>query len=116
MDRFEVCDVADLAPGERLVTRVKRHGIVVINSGGEFFVLLDRCPHQAAPLSHGVLCGTTLATPDGQYEYAHEDRVLRCPWHGWEFDISSGQSLAEQRIRTRTYRTAVENGRVVVYV
>jgi nitrite reductase/ring-hydroxylating ferredoxin subunit len=42
--------------------------------------------------------------------------VLRCPWHGWEFEISTGQSFAERRIRARTYRTAIEDGRVVVYL
>jgi nitrite reductase (NADH) small subunit len=48
--------------------------------------------------------------------YGKHDRVIRCPWHGWEFDLESGRSLLEpRRTGLRTYRVSVEAGLVVVH-
>jgi 3-phenylpropionate/trans-cinnamate dioxygenase ferredoxin subunit len=42
--------------------------------------------------------------------------VIRCPWHGWEFDLESGRSLLEpDRYGLRTYRVTVEDGDVVLH-
>jgi nitrite reductase/ring-hydroxylating ferredoxin subunit len=40
--------------------------------------------------------------------------LVRCAWHGWEFEIASGRALADPRIRARTYPVRVEDGRVVI--
>jgi nitrite reductase/ring-hydroxylating ferredoxin subunit len=44
-----------------------------------------------------------------------EGRVLRCPWHGWEFDIVTGKALYDANSRVASYPVAVdEKGDVVV--
>ena len=50
------------------------------------------------------------------YQYGLEGRVLRCPWHGWEFDLETGEKLFDPgcRARVKTYPVAVEDGVVVV--
>ena len=51
-----------------------------------------------------------------EYRYGRESRVLRCPWHGWEFDLETGEKLFDvtERARVRTYPVSVEDGRVVI--
>ena len=33
----------------------------------------------------------------GQFIWGRENEILRCPWHGWEFDLNSGQCLTDRR-------------------
>ena len=51
----------------------------------------------------------TLPSKPGEYIWAREGEILRCPWHGWEFDITTGRSIFNpHRMRVRTYEVTVE--------
>ncbi|MEJ1978344.1 MAG: Rieske 2Fe-2S domain-containing protein [Acetobacteraceae bacterium] len=51
----------------------------------------------------------------GEYVYTRKGEILRCPWHGWEFDIRTGQSYCDPaRIRTKTYTVESTPGAAVV--
>ncbi len=63
MARHVVAPVSTLPPGERLVTEAGGKKIVIFNLGGEFFGLLNRCPHQGGPLGEGVVTGLIEADP-----------------------------------------------------
>ncbi len=56
------------------------------------------------------------ATDELQYVYGREGEILRCAWHGWEFEIETGRSLVDPRVRARTYAVEVEDGEVYVLV
>ena len=46
-----------------------------------------------------------------QYEHCREGEIIRCPWHGWEFDLRTGQSWFDPRaVRVRRYDVSVEPG------
>ncbi|MEX2641832.1 MAG: Rieske (2Fe-2S) protein [Acetobacterales bacterium] len=111
MQKHVVATVGDIPPGQRKLVTVKGREIVVFNSGGEFFGLFNRCPHQGGRLCEGVLIGLVESDEPGQYAYSRRGEILRCPWHGWEFDIRTGQSWCEpERIRARPYDVEVEPG------
>lgn len=106
MARHVVAAASSLPPGERLVTVAGGRKIVIFNLGGEFFGLFNRCPHQGGDLCEGRTTGLLEAgaTP-GDYRYTRAGEILRCPWHGWEFDIRTGKSqVAPDRVRTPAYR------------
>lgn len=106
MARHVVAPVSAVPPGQRLVTEAGGKRIVIFNLGGEFFGLLNRCPHQGGPLGEGVTTGLIEADParPGCIRHSRPGEILRCPWHGWEFDIRTGLSRCEPaRIRTRAY-------------
>ena len=110
-----VAAVADIPPGGRKLVTVRGRPIAVFNLGGEFFGLLNRCPHQGGSLCEGVLTGLVEAAAPGQYSYTRKGEILRCPWHGWEFDVRTGQSYCEpDRIRARAYPMGIEVGARVV--
>jgi nitrite reductase (NADH) small subunit len=109
-----VCAVADVAPGERRIVTVRGRSLGVFNLGGEFHVLHDRCPHRGAPLCQGVVTGTTLPAGPTRFEYGREGEILRCPWHGWEFDVRDGRALADHRVAVRRYPVQIRDGQVVV--
>jgi nitrite reductase/ring-hydroxylating ferredoxin subunit len=109
LDRHIICTVDELPPGERKIVSVKGRSIGVFNVGGRFYALRNTCPHQGAPLCLGSLNGTTMPAKPGEYIWSREDEILRCPWHGWEFDITTGCSIHNPRkMLVRTYEVSIE--------
>jgi len=112
MARHVIAPTSDLPPGERLVVDIAGRKVVIFNLDGEFFGLFNRCPHQGGDLCMGRTTGLVEAGAEpGQYNYGRRGEILRCPWHGWEFDIRTGKSRAEPgRIRAKTYDVDVKPG------
>ncbi len=114
MAKYVVATVDEIPPGERKLVEVAGRAIGVFNLGGEFFALRNRCPHQGGPLCLGRLSGFVHSAAPGEYEYSRHGEILRCPWHGWEFDVRTGQSWFDPaRVRVRQYEVTVEPGAVV---
>ena len=115
MTRHVVAAVAELPPGSRKLVRIGERPIVVFNIAGEYFALANTCPHQGASLHDGVLTGLVESTEPGEYRYTRRGEILRCPWHGWEFDVRTGKSWCKpSRIRLKDYAVRVEPGQMLV--
>ncbi len=111
MPRYVVATTDEIAPGDRKAFTVEGREIVVFNVGGDYVGLLNRCPHQGGKLCDGVLTGVVTSEEPGTFEYARPGEMIRCPWHGWFFDIRTGQSWGEpERVRTKAYDVAVSTG------
>lgn len=111
MARHIVCKVSELPPGDRKIVEVGRRSIGVFNVNGDFYAIRNQCPHQAAPLCRGTITGTTLPSQPGEYIWARDGEIIRCPWHGWEFDITTGRSVFNpHKLRVKTYEVTVEPG------
>ncbi len=109
MTAHRVCTVDELPPGQRRIIEINGRSIGVFNLDGDYHAIRNVCPHQRAPLCMGRVSGTTLPSPAGEYRYGREGRIVRCPWHGWEFDITTGQSVFNpHRVRVKSYEVAVE--------
>jgi nitrite reductase (NADH) small subunit len=65
--------------------------VALFNVDGRFYALDGICPHQGGPLAQGQLCGDTIT----------------CPWHGWQFNVTSGQHVAGTSIRHRRFAVKV---------
>jgi 3-phenylpropionate/trans-cinnamate dioxygenase ferredoxin subunit len=115
MSKHVVASVADLPPGSRKLVTIKGRPIAIFNIKGEFFGLLNRCPHQGGSLCHGALTGLVQSSEPGSYSYSRQGEIIRCPWHQWEFDIRTGQSYCDpQRIQVKNYPVEIEPGTNVV--
>jgi nitrite reductase/ring-hydroxylating ferredoxin subunit len=114
-DRFVVGTVDEIPPGSRKVIVVNGREIGVFNVNGEYFAVLNRCPHQGGPLCSGRQTGFLVAPTPGDYQFTRPGEVIRCPWHGWEFDLRTGQSWCEPaRVRVRRYDVSVQSGDTLV--
>ncbi len=99
----------EIAPGERRIVTVAGRSIGIFNVGGQFHALHNRCPHHGAPLCEGRVGGTTVSGEGYEFRHEREGEILRCAWHGWEFEIASGRMLADPRIRARRYPVRVDD-------
>jgi 3-phenylpropionate/trans-cinnamate dioxygenase ferredoxin subunit len=94
---------------------VRGREIAVFNLDGAFFALINRCPHAGAPLARGLRVGLSESDRPGCYTHTRPGELLRCPWHGWEFDIRTGQSwCAPSTLKARAYAASVEPGATLV--
>ena len=80
--------------------------------GDEFFALFNRCPHQGAPLVPGRHLRPAGIRPARRLTaWSRKGEMLRCPWHGWESDIRTGQSWCDpDSVLARTFHVSVEPG------
>ena len=115
--RLVVCAASEIAVGGKRIVADPETGLSLggFNIGGEFFAIKNICPHQGAPLCKGSIHGTHRPGPVFTYRPDLQGRVLRCPWHGWEFDIVTGKGLYDAVGRVATYRCEItESGDLVV--
>ena len=90
----------DLRPGACIrLALPDGNEVAVFNVDGEYYAIDNFCPHKGAALSEGGLCG----------------HVVECGWHGWQFDVRSGECLTVPE-RIRTYSVRVEEGLVKVEI
>jgi 3-phenylpropionate/trans-cinnamate dioxygenase ferredoxin subunit len=111
MVRHVIAPVDELPPGTRKFLDIDGRPIAIFNIKGEFFGLLNRCPHQGAALCEGPLIGLAQSSDPGEIEYTRLGEIIRCPWHGWEFDMRTGQSYFDPvHTKTRAYPVIVTSG------
>jgi len=115
MARHVIAALRDFPPGTRRLVEVRGRGIVVFNVNGEFFALANRCPHQGGSLYHGRLTGLVESKEPGKYTYTRRGEIVRCAWHGWEFDVRTGQSWCDPaRVRARQFPVSIAPGAELV--
>ena len=115
MSRHVVARVADVPPQGALRVEVKGRPIALFNLGGEFFALHDRCPHEGASLCAGRRVGLAVSARPGEYRLERQGEMVRCPWHGWDFDIRTGQGWCDpENTKVRRYAVSVEAGESLV--
>ena len=112
-----VCKRADLAEGR--LTPVLEGLVIVTLVDGAPMALSGRCPHQGAALEHGQIVDKVVARSDG-VDVDPSCPVLRCPWHGFEYDLASGLPLARgpahRRMRLRHFKARFKGDDVVVEI
>lgn len=113
-----VCKKDAIRPGQLMEVMFNRLPVVVCRTlDDQFYAFSNRCVHQGAPMSKGSLCGTSAPTETlGEYNYVKEGEILRCPWHGREFDVKNeGRMLADEKCRLGKFQVSVEGDEIIIY-
>ena len=101
MKRHPVAKAGEIRPGRGRSSAWARVEIGVFNVGGEIRAYRNACPHAGAPVCTGGVSGTSLPSTVYEYLYGREGSILRCPWHGWEFDLRTGEHVVDPRVRLK---------------
>ena len=113
--RCPVARVGELAPGDRKLVEVAGRSIGVFNVKGKIIAVLNVCPHALAPVCLGRVGGTTLPSAPGEFRWGREGEILACPLHGWEFDLVTGQGVADPR-RLRRFPVSITGDTIFVTI
>ena len=72
----------------------------MFNADGAFYAIDNTCAHRGGPLGEGALSGKTVT----------------CPWHGWEYDVSSGACQMDASISVKRFDVRVEGDDILVAI
>ena len=95
-----VAAAGDLQPGACGEYVAGGRIVALYNVGGKYYALDGICPHQGGPLGKGTLCGA----------------IVTCPWHGFQFDVTTGQHQTSKSLVHPTFPVKVENGEVFAQI
>jgi nitrite reductase (NADH) small subunit len=105
---YVVGSVDEISGGGRRIVHVAGRSIGLFESNGRLFAIRNRCPHQGGPLCAGPLTGLVTSSSPGAVNFERDGEILRCPWHGWEFDLTNGRSIVDpDAVRVRSYDVVV---------
>jgi nitrite reductase/ring-hydroxylating ferredoxin subunit len=97
-DFVPVARVEDIPPGKLRTVSVDDEEITLAHCDGGFYATQAHCLHLQGPLGEGSLDGC----------------VLTCPWHGWQYDVRTGENEFDRDIQLRTYDVQVADGEIRV--
>lgn len=86
-----IAAVAEIPPGEGRELTAAGRVIALYHVEGAFYALDGICPHAGGPLGEGQLNG----------------RIVTCPWHGWQFDVASGQHCLTAQLKHTQFAVEV---------
>jgi len=109
-----VAETGEITLGGRKLVSIGKRSLGIFHIDGKYYALNNVCVHQGAQVCRGKISGTTLPSKVGEYKYGLEGRVLRCPWHGWEYDIVTGMSLFDDHTRVVSFPAEERDGQVMV--
>lgn len=99
MENFiTVASVEEFADGRRKTVQIEGREVAIFKIADEFYAIGNECPHHGAPLCEGYV--------DGE--------LVSCPWHGWQFDLQTGEGMTVPGIDVPAYTVEIENGHVKI--
>ena len=72
--------------------------VALFNIAGKFHAIHNTCVHRGAPLAEGEL----------------DAEIVTCPWHFWQYDVTTGQCKTNPDASVRSYETKIENGEILI--
>ncbi|MGH9397184.1 MAG: Rieske (2Fe-2S) protein [Terriglobia bacterium] len=95
-----VVDLSELAPGSCVAIETTGKCVALFNVEGTIYALDNTCLHRGGPLGEGELDGD----------------VVTCPWHGWRYNVSTGEKCGDASKKVARYEVKVEGSQILVAV
>lgn len=104
--------------GEFRIVEIGRREIGILRQeDGYVHAVRNQCPHKGAPMCKFKPTGTALPAAPGTLAWGREGEILRCPWHGFEFELATGKRpYSDSRMRLRIYPARIESGDILIDV
>lgn len=96
----KIAKKSDIAPGTGKVVEAGGKTIAVFNCDGTFYATDNTCLHRGGPLGEGSLAGTTVT----------------CPWHGWEYDVTSGACQTNPAVKVQQFDVKIDGDDLLVSI
>jgi nitrite reductase (NADH) small subunit/3-phenylpropionate/trans-cinnamate dioxygenase ferredoxin subunit len=92
---------------------VNGHSIAVFRYKAGVYAIANKCCHQGGPLFQGDIedLGDSASTSGRR---AGGTPCIACPWHGWRFNLDTGQCLHKDEYAQQVYPTRVDRGEISV--
>lgn len=109
----------EMVENGHLVTEIGGREIAIFHIEDEFYAYTNWCAHQSGPAFEGDVGGLLDASYDRdeletETKWTREGQIIACPWHGWEYDLKTGESITKENVRLPEHEVRVEEGNIVV--
>ena len=94
----KVASTFDLKPGSAMTVTANGTEIALYNVAGKIYATNNTCLHQGGPLGEGQL----------------EGNVVTCPWHGWQFNVTTGKAVMNPNAGVACYRAEVRDDGIYI--
>ena len=88
----------EIAPGTIMEFQVEGKAVAVANVDGKFYAINNTCLHRGGPLGQGPL----------------EGNIVTCPWHGWEYDVTTGKISQNPLVGVNCYSVEIRGDEIFV--
>jgi nitrite reductase (NADH) small subunit len=95
---IKVAQRGDVPDGTGKTFDVGGRKIALFNSAGNFYAIDNNCRHRGGPLGEGDVYGTTVT----------------CPWHGWEYDFTTGCNVDDPSVKVTCFAVRVEGDDILI--
>ena len=115
-----VAKASDLKDGDRRIVASGKHEVGVFFKDGAYYAYSNYCLHAGEPACEGILVNKVvdLIAADRTYEgqtFSDELHFV-CPWHGYEYDIKTGECAADRRLKLRKYQVVRRGDDIFVVI
>jgi nitrite reductase (NADH) small subunit len=91
-----VASASEVEEGKGKIVTVNGTRIALFRCDGTVYAIKNRCPHMGGDLGEGLL----------------EGGIVRCPWHGWRFNVRTGKNPSADVVAVTTYEVKLEGGEI----
>jgi nitrite reductase (NADH) small subunit len=121
MPEIRVCNKSDLSDGQVRVVRIGDLEIGVVRHAGEFHAFSNYCPHQGGPVCEGLRMPRIVehVTDQGIYlgqTFDESEMHIVCPWHGYEFRMSDGVHVRDDKVRIKKFPVVTKESDIYVTI
>jgi nitrite reductase/ring-hydroxylating ferredoxin subunit len=107
MAEWFVAKASDLKDGDRRIVTAGKHEIGVFFHNGGYLAYSNTCLHSGGPACEGLMINRVvdIIAEDRTYlgQTFADDMHFVCPWHGWEYDLETGECAGDRKLKLRKY-------------
>jgi nitrite reductase/ring-hydroxylating ferredoxin subunit len=92
--------IDEIQDGERKLVEVDGRSIGVFHHKGQWYSVINHCLHRGGPVATGSLVQDTLT----------------CPWHGFQYNVTTGQMLSDPTMKLEMYPVTLQDGEIYITV
>jgi nitrite reductase (NADH) small subunit len=118
---IDVGDASDFNDGVRKNVHIDGREVTVLSADGAYYAIENKCLHMGGPVGEGIVIGRVEAIVDDKRRlvgerFNNDEKHIVCPWHGYEYELSTGEFCGDRSKRLRTYQAIERDGRIYVVV
>lgn len=98
MARVRIAAADEVPAGQGRTVEAAGKTLALFNVDGAYYAIDNTCSHRGGPLGEGDL----------------EDRVVTCPWHAWQWDVTTGANVNNPAVKVACFPVTVENGAIFI--
>lgn len=110
---------ADFKDGDRRIVAIGHHEVGIFREAGQYYAFSNYCLHQGGPACQGMVIAAVEErfTPDHQSKgmfFSDTETHFVCPWHGYAYDMKTGECIGDRKLKLRKYDVVEKNGDLYV--